>query len=130
MPAHARTLHQRAPQTRASRAHTLRACARAQLHWSTALVGLPLLFFFIVFYNNNSYARFYQLYGHCVGLGAKTMEWTALVKQHSLCESEQHKWAQWNAVRLILGGMNILYYSLFGTGVDDDEWNKMMMRNL
>ena len=48
-----------------------------------ALVGLPLLFFFIVFYNNNSYQRYFQLYSHTVGMGAAAMEWTALVKSHS-----------------------------------------------
>jgi hypothetical protein len=51
-----------------------------KLGWSMATFGLPLLFFFIVFYNNNSYQRYFQLYSHTVGLGAKTMEWTALVK--------------------------------------------------
>ena len=55
---------------------------KLQLSWSVALVTLPLLFFFIVFYNNNSYSRFYTLYGHTVGLGANVMEWTALVKQY------------------------------------------------
>ena len=100
------------------------------LNWGTALVGLPLLFFFIVFYNNNSYQRFYQLYGHTVGMGGKVMEWTSLVKSHSLGETAEHRWAQWHSVRLMLAGMNILYYSLFGTGVDKDEWKKMNERDL
>ena len=48
-------------------------CVRVQLSWSTAMLGIPLLFFFIVFYNNNSYQRFYTLYGHTVGMGARLM---------------------------------------------------------
>lgn len=92
---------------------------------SVAFVGFPLLFFFIVFYNNNSYQRFYALYGHCVGMGGRIMEWTALVKLHSLSETEQHRWSQWNAVRPMLAGMFILYYSLFGASVDAAEWEKI-----
>jgi hypothetical protein len=100
-----------------------------QLERSTAHVGLPLLFFFIVFYNNNSYQRFYTLYGHTVGMGGKTMEWTALVKAHSPSGAE-HMWTQWNAVRPMLAAMNILYYSLFGGDMDDTEWTKIIDRNL
>jgi predicted membrane chloride channel (bestrophin family) len=98
-----------------------------QLPYSLAVISLPLLFFFIVFYNNNSYSRFYTLYGHTVGLGANTMEWTALVKLHS---DPTDRAGQWNAVRLLLAGMNILYYSLFGPGLDDGEWARIMERNL
>ena len=92
-----------------------------------ALVSLSLLFFFIVFYNNNSYSRFYTLYGHTVGLGANVMEWTALVKMHSVPTDRA---GQWNAVRLLLAGMNILYYSLFGGDMDDGEWARIIERNL
>ena len=73
------------------------------LDWRAAIVGLTLLFFFIVFYGNASYARFYHLYGHCVGIGGTTMEWVALIKAHSggLPEPERAG-AQWNAVRFVL----------------------------
>ena len=90
-------------------------CARPQLDRSTGLTGLPLLFFFIVFYNNNSYQRYFLLYSHTVGMGAKTMEWTALVKANSRADES---WARWNAVRPVLASMNILYYSLFGGDSD------------
>ena len=91
------------------------------------MIILPLLIFFIVFYGNSSYSRFYTLYGHTVGLGANAMEWTALVKLHSVSTDRA---GQWNAVRLLLAGMNILYYSLFGPGLDDGEWSRIMERNL
>ena len=32
------------------------------------------------------------------------------------------KAGQWNSVRLMLAGMNILYYSLFGGDMEDAEW--------
>ena len=107
-------------------------CVRVQLSWSTAMLGIPLLFFFIVFYNNNSYQRFYTLYGHTVGMGARLMEWTALVKANSLSATAEHKWAQWNCVRLMLAAMNILYYSLFGDdgSIDKDEWKRIVDRQL
>ena len=66
-----------------------------EVDWASTLVGMPLLFFFIVFYNNNSYNRFYQLYGHCVGMGGRCMEWTYLIKAHSLPEDRA---GQWNSV--------------------------------
>ena len=94
------------------------------------MLGLPLLFFFIVFYNNNSYQRFYTLYGHTVGLGKGIMEWTALVKAHSLSTTAEHKWARWNCVRFMLAGMNILYYSLFGGDMDKKEWAIIVDRHL
>ena len=100
------------------------------LDWKYATIGIALLFFFIVFYNNNSYSRFYTLYGHTVGMGARVMEWTALVKQHSLNATPEHRWAQWNCVRLMLAGMNILYYSLFGGDMDKEEWARIVERNL
>jgi len=100
-----------------------------QVDWASTLVGMPLLFFFIVFYNNNSYNRFYQLYGHCVGMGGRCMEWTYLIKAHSLPEDRA---GQWNSVRFVLAAMNILYYSLFGDdgSMDEDEWSVIMARNL
>ena len=34
----------------------------------------------LVFFNNQCYTRYFQLYGHCVGLHGSIMEWSALVK--------------------------------------------------
>lgn len=101
------------------------------LPWSTAVVGLTLLFFFIVFYGNASYGRFYQLYGHCVGIGGTTMEWVALVKQHSAGMREpERSSAQWNAVRFVLAAGHLLYYALHGDGLSDDEWQMIVLRDL
>jgi predicted membrane chloride channel (bestrophin family) len=76
--------------------------------WKLATSGISLLFFFIVFYNNNTYSRFFTLYGHTVGLAGGLMEWTAIVKSNC----PDNKMAQWNAVRYMLASMHILYYSL------------------
>ena len=77
--------------------------------------------------NNNSYSRFYTLYGHCVGLGANVMEWTALIRLHS---DPSDTAGRWNSVRLMLAAMNILYYSLFGGDMDASEWSRIMERHL
>lgn len=98
-----------------------------KLTWQMATVSLPLLFFFIVFYNNNSYSRFYTLYGHTVGLGANIMEWTALIKLHTVPSDRA---GRWNSVRLMLAAMNMLYYSLFGGDMEDSEWARIVERNL
>eukprot|EP00322_Chrysochromulina_rotalis_P010403 CAMPEP_0115868434 /NCGR_PEP_ID=MMETSP0287-20121206/21294_1 /TAXON_ID=412157 /ORGANISM="Chrysochromulina rotalis, Strain UIO044" /LENGTH=441 /DNA_ID=CAMNT_0003323095 /DNA_START=55 /DNA_END=1380 /DNA_ORIENTATION=+ len=96
------------------------------IDWGVSTVGMALLFFFMVFYNNNSYQRFYALYGHCVGVGATIMEWLALVK-FSL---PSDKLSQWNATRCILAAQHILYYSLHGEDFDDDEWQVIVDRNM
>lgn len=101
------------------------------LPWSSAVVGLTLLFFFTVFYGNASYARFYQLYGHCVGIGGTTMEWVSLVKAHSMGLAESARVAaQWNAVRLVLAATHLLYYTLHGENISEDEWKMIMVRDL
>ena len=102
-----------------------------KLPWSSAVIGLSLLFFFIVFYGNASYGRFYQLYGHTVGIGGTTMEWTALVKCYSASVPQADRpAAQWNAVRLILAATHLQYYTLHGEGISSDEWELIIMRGL
>ena len=100
------------------------------LDWRAAVVSLSLLFFFIVFMAI-PYQRFYQLYGHCVGIGGTTMEWVSLVKWYSEGIPEPiRSTARWNAVRYVLGATHVLYYSLFGTGLEEDEWKIMAKRSL
>jgi predicted membrane chloride channel (bestrophin family) len=101
------------------------------LPWKVGTIGLPLLFFFIVFFGNASYGRFYQLYSHCVGIGGATMEWVALVKTSTKHIAEPERVAaQWHAVRLILAAQHLLYYSLYGDGVQDAEWRMIAKRGL
>ena len=101
------------------------------LPWPPAVVGLTLLFFFIVFYGNSSYQRFYTLYGHCVGIGGTTMEWVSLVKAHSVGLDEPAlSTAQWNTTRYILAAAHILYYALHGDSISEDEWQMMGAREL
>ena len=98
-----------------------------KLDWGVSTMGLGLLFFFIVFYNNNSYQRFYALYGHCVGIGGTTMEWVGLVR---LTLNSDSPVARWNAARLMLAATHILYYSLHGEDFDEDEWQVIVDRCL
>ena len=107
------------------------AILAAVLRWPPAVVGLTLLFFFIVFYGNSSYQRFYTLYGHCVGIGGTTMEWVSLVKAHSVGLDEPAlSTAQWNTTRYILAAAHILYYALHGDSISEDEWQMMGAREL
>jgi hypothetical protein len=108
--------------------------------WSSASIALGLLFFFLVFYSNNCFTRFFTLYGHCVGLGASTMEWVHLVKHYSrrLTSHEDGPPAvrriQWNCTRLVLAAMHVLYYSLHGSSageaIAESEWRMMLARDL
>jgi len=89
-------------------------------------LGTGLFAFFLLFYQNQCYARFYALYGHCVGLGGGLMEWTSLIKQHMPDDPDVH----WNCTRFMLAAMNVEYYSLCGPGIDEDEWKLIKERNL
>ena len=72
------------------------------------------------------YARFFNMYGHCVGIGGATMQWVALVKLH-LPDKVQ---VQWNAVRFMLAASHVEYYSLSGGGITPDEWKICCGRDL
>jgi len=101
------------------------------LDWKAAALTTGLLTFFIVFYGSQSYGRFYTLFGHCIGLGGATMEYTALVKLHLIQEPA----ARWNAVRHILAAMHIMYFGLRNVGttvadIDVEEWNTIRTRQL
>lgn len=101
-----------------------------KLSWKAGALTTSLLIFFIVFYGSQSYSRFYTLYGHCIGLGGATMEWTALVKLHLIPEPG----ARWNAVRYILAAMHVMYFGLRDVGptagVDEEEWETIRTRQL
>ena len=101
------------------------------LDWRAAVISLSLLFFFIVFYGNSSYQRFFQLYGHTVGIGGTTMEWVYMVKSQSARLVEPGRsTARWNATRYVLAATHVLYYSLHGEGLSDDEWEVIGSRGL
>ena len=97
-----------------------------ELNWNAVAVANALFSFFLIFYQSQCYSRFYMLYGHCVGLGGGIMEWASLVKQHLPSDPD----ASWNCVRFMLASMNIEYYGLRDSGVDDDEWKIVMGRAL
>ena len=94
--------------------------------WSLFSGAWSLLVFFLVFYGNQCYTRFFQMYGHCVGIGGATMQWVALVKLHL----PQRPDLQWNAVRFILAASHVEYYSLSGGELTDQEWMIITGRDL
>lgn len=110
---------------------TVCAMELPNLPWATSVIPLTLLFFFMVFYTNSSFNRFYQLYNHCVGIMGATQEWTALVKSHSrsIAEPERAS-ARWNATRFILAATHLLYYTLYGDKLTDDEYEMIVARDL
>ena len=67
---------------------------------------MSLLTFFLVFYGNNCYARYYELHGHCIGLGRSMGLWAQLVRQHF---SHLSAAARWNMVRPMLGAHHVHY---------------------
>lgn len=85
------------------------------LDWKAAAVPTSLLTFFVVFYVSNCYARFFQLFGCCVGIGGTITEWAYLIRTHFADASSS---TRWNLMRLMLGAMQIHYAFVEG---DEDE---------
>jgi len=100
------------------------------LDWRAVASMTALLTFFIVFYGSQSYARFRFFYSHCVGLGGVTMNWTTLVRNHL----PRDRQLQWNATRLILLSMHLLYYTLkesdSGASISGKEEATLFQREL
>ena len=108
------------------------------LDWRAAVIPSSLLTFLLVSFGNQCYARYFQLYTHCVGLHGSIMEWTALIK---LEFGHKNAAFQWNVLRLLLGALQVHYALLGGDdidsvtgdrvkGVSDDEWRAIRTRNL
>lgn len=99
-----------------------------QVDWRVATVTLSLLVFFLVFYTITEYSRYKDFFGHTVGVSGACMQWAALVKLHLPSSPEGH--LHWNATRLVLASMQMMYYAIHGAGVDDREWQVLMARDL
>ena len=114
-----------------------------RIPWEVGTVSLTLCVFFLVFYTNSMHTRFQEFHAHVVGIGGHTMVWIGLVKIHLTCSPEGTDSAnnrQWNAVRHVLGAMQVFYYTINSTGVryeeldaqgvDDFEWQTMVERGV
>ena len=114
-----------------------------RIPWEVGTVSLTLCVFFLVFYTNSMHTRFQEFHAHVVGIGGHTMVWIGLVKIHLTCSPEGADSAnnrQWNAVRHVLGAMQVFYYTINSTGVryeeldaqgvDDFEWQTMVERGV
>ena len=91
------------------------------------LMMLPasLLTLQAVFYASQCYGRFFEMFGHTVGIGGSTMIWAGLVRLHV----RDNFAVRWNAMRFILAASHLLYYRLDG-GMDDDDWKTVRGRRL
>lgn len=107
------------------------------LEWQAAIVPSSLLTFLLVSFGNQCYSRYFELYGHCVGMHGSIMEWVALIKVEF---THLDLSAQWNVLRLMLGALQVHYALLGGDevdddgvarkGISDDEWRAIRTRNL
>jgi len=61
-------------------------------------VASGLLTFFLVFYSQQCYQRFYMFYDLCIVLSGSLMEWVSLVRTHF----EGDAASEWNATRYML----------------------------
>ena len=72
---------------------------------------MSLLTFFIVFYGQQSYQRYYMFYGDCTAMSGAVMEWTAMVRRHI----GHDPGVMWNATRLMLAAHHIVFGELDGS---------------
>lgn len=100
------------------------------LQWSQVAVVTSLLTFFIVFYGSQCYSRMQSFYESSVGLMGCAMNWVGLVRNHLPRDGN----LQWNATRLMLASMHIMYYtsqtSEGGKDISATEWKSIVDRQL
>lgn len=106
------------------------------LDWQASTVAMGLLTFFLVFYGNHCYMRYFELHGHCVAIGRQMMLWAHLVHLNFAHRSAATKW---NMMRLMLGAMHLHYAFMRREedpdgvevqGVSTEEWRAMRRSNL
>ena len=72
-----------------------------------------------------------MFYSHCVGLHGTTMNWVSMVRNH-LPRDADH--LQWNATRLFLASLHVMYYTLAestdGANLSDSEMKVIYAREL
>jgi predicted membrane chloride channel (bestrophin family) len=97
-----------------------------ELAWTTLTIPTSLVVFFIVFYAGQSYARFFALYGHCVGISGGIMCWVAMIK----VTLSKDATIRWNCTRYLLACQHMVYYSLHAGAVTDEEWAVIVGREM
>jgi len=105
-----------------------------ELDWQAALVPTSLLTFFVVFYVSNCYARFYELFGCCVGISGCMAEWAYLISTHFGTLSADDRW---NMMRTMLAAMHVHYAFLGGEdyssgdakAITEAEWTEIRTHN-
>lgn len=119
------------------------------LDWKIGTLCSSLLFFFVIFYGNAMYNRFYTFYGHVLGIGGRTMEWVSLCKVYSEAVEEPYRLAhaqdrgtmagrpiqlaprlvrstfRWNALRFFLASAHLSFYAVYDQGIQENEWKMM-----
>lgn len=88
------------------------------LDWNAASVSMGLLTFFVIFYGNHCYARYFELFGHCIGISRTLNVWAWLVKNNFSHMSPERCW---NIVRPMLAAMQVHYATLHSEGDEDDN---------
>jgi hypothetical protein len=62
------------------------------LDWGVSQVSLGLLTFFVVFYGNQCYLRYFQLHDHCMAMERALWLWARLIKLHFAAKTTAVKW--------------------------------------
>jgi len=87
---------------------------------------VSLLSFFIVFYGNQCYTRFYKMYDLSKALVGCCQEWATLARTFLPNKGV----VRWNATRHIVAALQLEYFSLTSNKVNDDEWEALIEHSL
>ena len=80
-----------------------------ELAWDASVISMSLLTFFVIFYGNHCYARYFELHAHCVGITRTILSWAHAVKtDFSHCTPAR----RWNMMRTMLAAMHAHYAHL------------------
>ena len=96
------------------------------LDWQGSTVEMSLLTFFVIFYGNNCYARYFELFSHCIGIGRSLALFAHLVKKTF---TNMPPARLWNMMRPMLGAMYV-HYAKVHNGLDEDDWESIRERRL
>ena len=87
------------------------------LEWNAASAPVALCTFFVVFYGQSCFKRFYDFYEHCTVITGCIAEWAFLVKTHF---NDMPAPVRWNLMRPMLASMQ-MHYAHLGGGDDTSE---------
>ena len=100
-----------------------KGCHLPPLDWDVVGNPVNLLIYFIVFYSNRCYERFFKMWEHCYLLMALSMEWCARLRmvfdtKQSGQSKQEVQAICWRSARRVIASLQLLFFALNGSGIE------------